>query len=75
VCLRTFLTAEVQKLGIINADSNKMVPQYTHKTKHAMNILMSLFPGHLILKFGDLKWQANCPDITALEFSRLITYS
>ena len=38
------------------------------REKFEKNFLQENFPGHLILRFGDIHWPSRSPDLTPLDF-------
>lgn len=39
-----------------------------HTAQDTIDVLKAAFPGRLISRFGDLRWPARSPDLTALDF-------
>lgn len=68
------LQRDHQLLGNRNgrAVPGEHVVSAAHKARETIEILKRVFPGHLILRLGDVVWPAGSPDLTAPDFCGII---
>ena len=62
--LRDFLTPAIQQ----QPHPLLWFQQAAHTARISLSELQTLFPGHLISRFGDVPWPARSPDLTAPDF-------
>jgi len=66
--LQDFFIPHLQGLPVNKTTYFQQHGATSHTAKIAMNILRPLFPGHLISRYGDIKWPARSPDFSVCDF-------
>ena len=66
--LQDFFIPHLQGLPVNKTTYFQQDGATSHNAKIAMNILRSLFPGHLLSRYGDIEWPARSPDLPVCDF-------